>query len=520
VDALKTKIRRPRGASTQQILVRAVVVIVFVAAIAGALGWRTRTAAARLPALPNLSGRPAALVNQIEEADGLARRWPRRVAAVGSLGMTYHADLFYDQAIVAYLLAADLDPGEWRWPYYRSLVHMERGQLAQATDALNIVVRLRPDSSIAWWRLAESEFKQANYKEAGAAYARVQSFSGSDSEPNVSTYAQVGRARVAFNQGDRETAVTTLNAVVKTAPRFGLAHRVLADVYRADGRESDADRHAALGAGLRAYWAPPDPMVDALADLSKSSVFLLRLASSLDLANQAPRRTELVRRALESDEKNPDVVYEMGSLLQQLHRPNEALPIFTQHLEMVPDDQQTLVQIAKCYIDLGRLEEAQAALRKALALGDDAVGFHNLGVVLEGLDHPVEAEASYRRAVALGPNLAGARNNLGALLAARGQFDEAANFIREAIRLDPTEADAYANLSAVRLQQGRLDDAVRYARLAIDLEPRHANAHANLGVALARTGDLAGATQALEAALAIDPRHVNARRNLDAIRSR
>lgn len=517
---MSTKSRRRRGASTRQLVVRGVAVIVFVAAIAGALGWRTRTAAARLPVLPDLSGRPAALVDQIEQADGLARRWPQRVPAVGSLGMTYHADLFYDQAIVAYLLAAELDPADWRWPYYRSLVHIERGQLAQASDALNVVVRLRPDSALAWWRLGESEFKQANYKEAGAAYARAESSPGSGSDSDVSAYARVGRARVAFNQGDRETAATILNEVLKTAPRFGVAHRVLADVYRADGREDDADRHANLGAALRAYAAPSDPMVDALADLSRSSVFLLRLASSLDLGRQAPRRTELVRRAVESDDKNPDVVYEMGSLLQQLHRPNEALPIFTHHLEMVPDDQQTLVQMAKCDIDMGKLDDAQATLRKALALGDDAVGFHNLGVVLEGLGRTDEAEASYRRAVALGPGLAGARNNLGALLASRGQFDKAAELMREAIRLDPTEAAAYANLSAVRLQQGEFADAINDARIAIDLEPRQADAHANLGVALARTGDLEGAAHAFEAALAINPRHVNARKNLDAIRSR
>lgn len=494
--------------------------IVLLAAGAAALGWRARTAAARLPALPSLAGRAPILVDQIEEADRQARRWPQRAEAIGTLGMTYHADLFYEQAITAYAVAAELDGANWHWPYYQALVHMERGRLVPAAVALNLVVRLRPDLAVAWWRLGETEFKQANYDEADAAYSRAESAPASSEEPGVATYARAGRARVAFHRGDRKAAAEMLTNLLQTAPRFGLAHRILADVYRAEGRQADADRHGGLGAALRAYAAPADPLVDALADLSRSSVFLLRLAASLDLNRQAPRRTALVKRALDSDDTNPDVVYEMGALFQQLRRPADALPYFTRHLEMVTDDQQTLVQIGKCYIDLDRLDEAEATLQKALALGDDAVGFHNLGVVLERRDRGVEAEQSYRRAVELSPGLASARNNLGVLVASKGQLDEAARLLLESIRLDPGEANAYANMSALRLQQHGVPEAMQYARLAIELEPRHADAHANLGVALAQSGDFDAAQRELEAALAIDPRHVNARNNLAALNAR
>jgi tetratricopeptide (TPR) repeat protein len=396
------------------------------------------------------------------------------------------------------------------------MVHIERGRLDEAADSLAGVVRLRPDLGLAWWRLGESEFKRADFTAADAAYARAES-SSSGEEPSVATYARVGRARVAFSQGHRQSAIGILEAIVGTSPRFGVAHRVLADVYRADGRTADADRHGALGAALRAYAGPPDPQLDTLADLSRSSIFLLRAASSLDLARQAPRREQLVRRALESDGTNPDVVYEMGALLQLLRRPGEALPYFARHLEMGADRQQTLVQMGKGLTDLGRVDEAEATLKQALTLGDDAVGFHNLGVVLEQRGRLSEAEASYRRAVALGPGLASARNNLGALMASRGQFDEASRHLLESIRLDPTAPNAYANLAAVRLQQDALADSIRYARLAIDLAPRHADAHANLGVALAHQGDRVAARRELEIALSIDPRHANARRNLEAL---
>ncbi|MGH9383519.1 MAG: tetratricopeptide repeat protein [Vicinamibacterales bacterium] len=513
--------RRRRVIPSWQLSAWSVAIVVIVAAGSALLGLRSRDAISRLPPLPVLAGHPAPLVTHLEQADARARRSPRNADIIGALGMAYHADLFYGQAVIAYELAADLDPSDRRWPYYLALVHMERSELVRATHALTAVVTLHADDGLAWWRLGEAAFKQADYAAADAAYGRAESTaSAANDQSDIAAYARVGRARVALNLVDTKTAVDILTKQLESTPRFGVAHRVLAEAYRAEGREADADRQARLGAALRAYAGPADPLVNALADISRSSVFLLRFAASHDLTRDAVRREQLVRRALESDADNPDVVYEVGALLQQLRRPADALPYFTRHLEMVSDDQQTLVQIAKCQIDLGRVAEAEATLRKALSLGDDAVGFHNLGVVLERQNRLPEAEASYRRAVALGPGLAGARNNLAVLMAAQSRLDEAALYLRESIRLSPAEADAYGNLSAVRFQQGAVADAAHLARLAIDLEPRHADAHANLGVALARLGDLDAAQRELQAALAIDPRHVNARRNLDALNRR
>jgi tetratricopeptide (TPR) repeat protein len=521
MSRLKAPATRPQpNAVRRRALLIALAALILIAAGFAVFSARSRAEAARLlPLLPPLAGRPAALVAHLEEADRVARRSPHQAEAVGELGMAYHADLFYDQATAAYSLAATLDPSDWRWPYYRALVHVERGEAAKAVAALETTVRLRPDLSLGWWRLGEANFKQGRYEEADRAYLRAESSAPpQEATPGIGAYAQAGRARVALNRGDAAAALAILTKLVERAPRFGLAHRILADTFRAQGREGDALRESAIGSTLRLYAAPSDPQLDTLADRSRSSVFLLRQAASLDLSREASRREQLVRRALDSDPDNPDVVYEMGALLQQLRRPADALPYFTRHLDLVDDDRQTLVQLGKVYADLGRDDDAETTIKRALALGDDAVGFYNLGIVMEHRDRIAEAETAYRRAIALGPGLASARNNLGALLAARGQLNDAARELLESIRLDPSAPDAYTNLSAVRLQQGNDSEAGQYARLAIEVEPRQADAHANLGVALARQGNLDAAQREFEAALAINPRHVNARRNLDAIR--
>jgi tetratricopeptide (TPR) repeat protein len=382
----------------------------------------------------------------------------------GARGMALQAGLRYDEALEQYARALGLDPFNWRWKYYQALIHIERGD-AHAADALRAATRANPDLAIAWWRLAEIEFKEGRHEAAAESYARAAS------DPALAPYVQRGRARLAGT------------------PMAG-----------------------------QVYKPPRDPMLDALADISTNPVFLIRQASTIDITRDPRRREQLVRRAVETNPRDPDVVYEMGSLLQQLRRPQEALGYFTRHLDMVDDDQQTLVQIGKCYTDMNRLDDAEAALRRALALGDDAVGSYNLGVVLEERGQDADAEREYRRAVDLGPGLASARNNLGGLFARTGRSAEAKHLLDESIRLDPTSPDAYTNMSALLLNEGAFGEAARYARLALEANPRHADAHVNLGVALAQTGDLDGARRELEEALKINPRHEGASKNLEAIR--
>jgi tetratricopeptide (TPR) repeat protein len=350
--------------------------------------------------------------------------------------MEHHANLRYDDALAEYARASELDGSSWRWTYYRALVYLERGDAPRAARALRDVVAAEPGLALAWWRLGEAEFKQAHYDEADEAYARA------EVEPAVAAYSRRGRARIAMT---RTRSARTAAETLETS---------------------------------RGYMPPRDPMIDALADRSTSSVFLLRHAAAIDMSRDPSRRERLVRRALEVDPGNPDVVYEVGAVLQQLRRPADALPFFIRHLHMVDDDQQTLVQIGKCYTDLGRLDEAETNLRRAVALGDDATGYYNLGVVMEEQGRAREAEDCYRRALAVEPTHASANNNLAAVLAEAGRLAEAQEHWAMVLRFNPEHADAHANLGGSLAQQGKFAEALRHLDEALRLNPKHAAARA------------------------------------------
>ena len=85
-----------------------------------------------------------------------------------------------------------------------------------------------------------------------------------------------------------------------------------------------------------------------------------------------------------------------------------------------PDLIEIYVNLGNALTAQGRIEEAVASFRKALAARPDfAEAHYNLGTV-EALGALSEAVASYQRAVALKPDLAVAYFNLGNTLRAKG----------------------------------------------------------------------------------------------------
>ena len=68
--------------------------------------------------------------------------------------------------------------------------------------------------------------------------------------------------------------------------------------------------------------------------------------------------------------------------------------------------------------------------------------------LLKKLGRLDEAEASYRKAIALKPDYAEAHNNLGNTLQEQGRLDEAETSLRQAITLKPDYAEAHNNLGA------------------------------------------------------------------------
>ena len=100
-----------------------------------------------------------------------------------------------------------------------------------------------------------------------------------------------------------------------------------------------------------------------------------------------------------------------------------------------------------------------------------------------------EAVAHLRKALAIHPDYLKARNDLGAYLLAQGRLEEASQELRKASDMDPKSFNPRLNLGMVLIQQQKFREAADVLERALSLDPTSASAHLYAGVALLGVGD-------------------------------
>jgi tetratricopeptide (TPR) repeat protein len=473
---------RSNGISKTWILRLALGVIAALIVYAGAAQIQRRLRLQRLPAVPDLSSQPKAVSEHLLARFDAARADPGSDRIIGALCVAYHADMFHGQADRCYALASALNPNEWRWKYYRALIHSERGEADVVAAAMREVTG-KTDFGPAWWRLGEAEFKEGRYDRAEEAWRRALKAPEPERAPGespphpagipLSAHASLGLARLALARGNADDARQILEQVTTTSPRFSSGFRLLAESYTLLGRRADADTALRRANRLPPYAPYADPMVDALARESRNGTFLLRQASEADLADSAEWSEYLTRRALEFDPDNPDVVAKLGRILRTLGRTEEALGVFQRYQRMVPGDKLALAQIGGCLTDLGEFGQAESYLRRALGGLEDGLTHYNLGLLLAQTNRLDEAIAEYKLALTFDPNDARTHNNLAAVLARQGKLDQAARELARALEIDPDNANTHTNLGLVFAQQGHRERAASEFEAALRINPDH-----------------------------------------------
>ncbi|MEO5375248.1 MAG: tetratricopeptide repeat protein [Alphaproteobacteria bacterium] len=181
----------------------------------------------------------------------------------------------------------------------------------------------------------------------------------------------------------------------------------------------------------------------------------------------------------------------LGEALRELGRIGEAEACYRQALALAPDYAIAHYNLANVLAKTGwvatgraktgRAAEAERHYRRAIELRpDDADAHNNLGILLYDLDDPAGAVACYRRALELRPDFALAATNLAGALADLGALSDALAYCRHAIALDPALAEARNALANVLRDTGHIDEAITAYREALALKPDDATIHSNL----------------------------------------
>ena len=135
-------------------------------------------------------------------------------------------------------------------------------------------------------------------------------------------------------------------------------------------------------------------------------------------------------------------------------------------------------------IDMRKPEDALTHFREALGIRPDFVGaINNSGIALLDLRRFEEALAMFDRAFSMSPGLAEALSNRAAALKALRRHDDALAHHDRAIALRPDYAPIHDSRASCLLDMMRLDEAFLGFQDALALQPDFAQAHVNLGLA-------------------------------------
>ena len=428
---------------------------------------------------------------------------PASAATWGHYGCLLEAHEFVAEAVAAYQRAAQLDPGEFRWPYLLA-VRFSVDDPSASLGYFERALELKGDYAPLHLRHAAVLERLGDAPGALGSYRRALELDG------TSAYAHAGLGQRLLEDGHPQAAKLHLDRAVELDPQCRGALTGLAAYSR-----RMADRAQAAQWSKRAAAAPrrsaPDEIVDALEQLAVSTTAVLR---RIPVYEQAGRREEARLQLIRLVEDNPNSVggrHKLGEFYLQDGVYAKALEQFRAVLEVRPDFVPSRLGVAHALARSGRIADARGAFERVIADHPSSASAHSgLAAYLAQMGELELAAASFRRAIELEPANRPARIGYGRVLHHLGDHETAlamlmplADEAQEPLDELSVEAVGYRGLALVMLR--RHDEARDPLRRAVSAEPKRADFRRGLAMALIGCGRDQEAVKVLQQGVSASP---------------
>lgn len=346
-----------------------------------------------------------------------------KASAAGDYALSLFSHGFFAEAAAACEAAAALAPDQDRWPYLEAHAQRRQGEMAAAARLFAAAEERGGDPLPATLWRAEMLVQLGRWEEAEGAARRVLELA-----PDCAQ-AMAALCRIALARGDAEAAVAHCSRALEHPPEVPSARYHLALAYRRLGREREAEEHSRRLSGEN-YSAVvtcfADPvMIEARRRQLAASTYDQRASRAYEEGDLVEALAEL-RQADATDARRAPVRYDIAALLLRLGRPQEARRELDQLLARMP--RHALAHVLRGQIEAvdGRLDEAEARYREALAL-DPALeeGHYQLGDLLRRTGRCAEALAEFDATLRHAPDTVAAVLRKALCLRDLGRRDEA-----------------------------------------------------------------------------------------------
>jgi predicted Zn-dependent protease len=429
-------------------------------------------------------------------------------------------------------------PEERKAKYFaRANEYMEAANYPKARVALRNVLKIDPKDAEAYYRFAQVEEKEKNWRNA------------------VQLYQEVVRL-----VPDHTAALITLGKYYLEARLTKHVVEAADTVLRKDSQHPQARALKIAAQAVNEETIPSViPQAEALAAQYPAEPDVAILLATLYGQQGRYREAEIaLRRALEAHPKDLDLLNNLNRILTQANDRAGAETVIRRMIDAEPTSFDHRARLARFYIEQGAQNKAEAVLREAVALDLNSEPRRlMLAEFFVNKKDMASAEQVLRDAAAQIPQSAPIQLGLGALYRQSGQdakarqhyaalieeYDgkplgldakvklaemdfaegkqtDAERHVQEVLRENPRSSEGLILTGRMALARRNGKDAVQAFRTVLHDQPELAVVHYLLGQAYQLTGDTMLAKESFERAVALYPDQAEAKRSLAILESK
>ena len=365
---------------------------------------------------------------------------PSDADAVGNLGVIFELHGFSEEALLAYEIATSLQPDEFRWPYYHSILLAARFDLKHAIERITNAIEKNPSYAPARFQMGKLLLDSSQFKEALECFEYAAEITG---DP----YAYLGQAHAYMGLNKPESALASID---RTGP---LTRHVNVQRLRATAliRTGNREEGARLLQGLPN--APPIRWSDPIAEEKNEHAvdhLIVQLSEAARLIRSKSTGTalQLLSELRNEYPTNKHVLHLLSSVYEIQGESNRALEILEEGMLHHPNFYVLRTAAASILASSGERERAFAQLDRAIEI--DAKlhwAYSQKAQLLMQEKRWLEASHLLDRAIGLKDDDPDLYTYLGICLGFLDRWPEAANLFRVAVSIDPRHVPAYINLA-------------------------------------------------------------------------
>lgn len=333
-----------------------------------------------IPEIPNISNLPKPVQEQITEAFLKAQHKPS-AENLGILGMVYHSNANYAEAAKCYNLAAQKDNSKWLWNYYKGSLDMEMGNSDSALVYFTKVVEINPDIDLAWYYIGEQYKNLKNNELAEESLARLvtkkeRKFPDNATREDhfqLSTYANFELARIYFETGRIELAEKTLKDIIQSDDLFGPSYKLLGSIYNLKGDTTLGKLFTVRANDLINFSPPVDTLLDRLALMSKSELYLLKKIDEAEFSFHSDWALKLVEQGLQYLPDNTYLLSKAIKIYLWKNLNDNATLLTDRHLNLLNDNFNEIKNTGMFFYQKGLYTQATKYWTKALQIKPDEI---------------------------------------------------------------------------------------------------------------------------------------------------